>query len=65
MINSENAAKIFQLNSLSDFFEASKPVKKSIYSLSQLSLFIVGQTISILSPSFRDYVNSFIQDIFL
>jgi hypothetical protein len=49
MINSENASKIFQLNSLSEFFEASKPVKKTIYSLPQLSLFILGQTISILT----------------
>lgn len=65
MINSKSASELFQLDSLSEFFEASKPVKKTIYSFPQLLLFIVGQTISIMSPSFREHINTFIKDMFL
>ena len=56
IISSQRASNLYQLNSLSDFFEASKPVKRNIYSITQLLFFFTGQLLSITSPILRNWI---------
>lgn len=56
IINSNNASKLYKLKSLTDYFDASKPVKLNIYNFPQLILFLLGQIISLSSPKIIEVI---------
>ncbi len=60
IINSENASQLYRLKSLTDFFDASKPINPNIYNLPQLLFALAGQVFSFLSPKLLEWI----KDIF-
>ena len=56
IIQSNRGSETYDLNSLSDFVDASEPVNRNIYSPIQIVFFLVGQGIALISPKFSEMI---------
>lgn len=57
IIQSHSASEKYDLNSLSDFVDASEPINRNIYSPIQIIFFLIGQAIALVSPKFSEIIN--------